>query len=164
MAPCSLSACQVVRVFCAALRALGASPIMPPKIYIVFLQGTQAIKLLCNASTYKRLPLSLSSLVCGFAKNIWCARPPSPLLFGATSPQRFFLAPKNHKKDSQDDALALPAIMAINNPKQSHNMVCRAESNGAVSGPLFQRLETYYSGSSGRIFRQSTAQHSSGIE
>eukprot|EP00984_Skeletonema_dohrnii_P018725 scaffold8805_cov91-Skeletonema_dohrnii-CCMP3373.AAC.2 len=28
MAPYSLSACQVVRVFCAVMRALGASPIM----------------------------------------------------------------------------------------------------------------------------------------
>eukprot|EP00984_Skeletonema_dohrnii_P033056 scaffold28480_cov67-Skeletonema_dohrnii-CCMP3373.AAC.1 len=37
MAPYSLSACQVVRVFCAVLRALGASPIL--SLGIVFLTG-----------------------------------------------------------------------------------------------------------------------------
>eukprot|EP00985_Skeletonema_marinoi_P031044 scaffold35706_cov73-Skeletonema_marinoi.AAC.1 len=37
MAPYSLSACQVVRVFCAVMRALGASPIM--SLGIVFLTG-----------------------------------------------------------------------------------------------------------------------------
>eukprot|EP00985_Skeletonema_marinoi_P024023 scaffold16428_cov86-Skeletonema_marinoi.AAC.1 len=37
MVPYSLSACQVVRVFCAVLRALGTSPIMAPGI--VFLTG-----------------------------------------------------------------------------------------------------------------------------
>eukprot|EP00973_Karenia_brevis_P010608 1436896-Karenia_brevis.AAC.1 len=37
MVPYSLSACQVVRVFCAVLRALGTSPIM--SLEIVFLTG-----------------------------------------------------------------------------------------------------------------------------
>eukprot|EP00984_Skeletonema_dohrnii_P029236 scaffold19679_cov61-Skeletonema_dohrnii-CCMP3373.AAC.1 len=37
MAPYSLSACQVVRVFCAVMRAVGASPIM--SLGIVFLTG-----------------------------------------------------------------------------------------------------------------------------
>eukprot|EP00985_Skeletonema_marinoi_P014228 scaffold7183_cov176-Skeletonema_marinoi.AAC.1 len=37
MVPYSLSACQVVRVFCAVLRALGTSPIMA--LGIVFLTG-----------------------------------------------------------------------------------------------------------------------------
>eukprot|EP00975_Prorocentrum_lima_P070186 12930599-Prorocentrum_lima.AAC.1 len=40
MVPYSLSACQVVRVFCAVLRALGTSPIM--SLEIVFLTGALA--------------------------------------------------------------------------------------------------------------------------
>eukprot|EP00984_Skeletonema_dohrnii_P025260 scaffold14375_cov65-Skeletonema_dohrnii-CCMP3373.AAC.1 len=40
MAPYSLSACQVVRVFCAVMRALGASPIK--SLGIVFLAGVLA--------------------------------------------------------------------------------------------------------------------------
>ena len=47
MVPYSLSACQVVRVFCAVLRALGTSPIM--SLEIVFLTGYPTVKLLCNA-------------------------------------------------------------------------------------------------------------------
>eukprot|EP00984_Skeletonema_dohrnii_P025396 scaffold14551_cov80-Skeletonema_dohrnii-CCMP3373.AAC.1 len=40
MAPYSLSACQVVRVFCAVMRALGASPVT--SLGIVFLTGVLA--------------------------------------------------------------------------------------------------------------------------
>ena len=53
MAPYSLSACQVVRVFCAVMRALGASPIM--SLGIVFLTGYPTVKLLCNAMSFDSL-------------------------------------------------------------------------------------------------------------
>ena len=57
MAPYSLSACQVVRVFCAVLRALGTSPIM--SLEIVFLTGYPTVKLLCNAMSFSLLFHSL---------------------------------------------------------------------------------------------------------
>eukprot|EP00985_Skeletonema_marinoi_P013663 scaffold6811_cov92-Skeletonema_marinoi.AAC.1 len=49
MAPYSLSACQVVRVFCAVMRALGASPIMSLRICArplppLFLRATSLLK------------------------------------------------------------------------------------------------------------------------
>eukprot|EP00985_Skeletonema_marinoi_P000802 scaffold304_cov141-Skeletonema_marinoi.AAC.1 len=47
MAPYSLSACQVVRVLCAVLRALGASPIM--SLGIVFLAGYPTLRTAKNA-------------------------------------------------------------------------------------------------------------------
>ena len=57
MVPYSLSACQVVRVFCAVLRALGTSPIM--SLEIVFLTGYPTVKLLCNAISFSLLFHSL---------------------------------------------------------------------------------------------------------
>ena len=72
MAPYSLSACQVVRVFCAVMRALGASPIM--SLGIVFLTGYPTVKLLCNAMS---LTLFSSLLLnCGQVSS-----PPAPSSF-----------------------------------------------------------------------------------
>eukprot|EP00984_Skeletonema_dohrnii_P029373 scaffold19917_cov205-Skeletonema_dohrnii-CCMP3373.AAC.1 len=72
MAPYSLSACQVVRVFCAVMRALGASPIM--SLGIVFLTGYPTVKLLCNA-----ISLTLfSSLLLNFGP---VCSPPAPSSF-----------------------------------------------------------------------------------
>ena len=77
MAPYSLSACQVVRVFCAVLRALRTSPTM--SLGIVFLTGYPTVKLLCNAMSYSLL---FHGLLLTFTK---CARPRSLFVLRATS-------------------------------------------------------------------------------
>ena len=75
MAPYSLSACQVVRVFCAVLRALGASPIM--SLGFVFLTGYPTVKLLCNANTHSVFSLPFSYLTSDVhLEEVWSQRYP----------------------------------------------------------------------------------------
>ena len=85
MAPYSLSACQVVRVFCAVLRALGASPIM--SLGIVFLAGYPTVKLLCNANTHSVFSLPFSYLTSDVhLKEVCCSdmgARPRPLYFAS---------------------------------------------------------------------------------
>ena len=85
MAPYSLSACQVVRVFCAVLRALGASPIM--SLGIVFLAGYPTVKLLCNANTHSVFSLPFSYLTSDVhLKEVWrsdMGARPRPLYFAS---------------------------------------------------------------------------------
>lgn len=91
MVPYSLSACQVVRVFCAVLRALGTSPIMAPGI--VFLTGYQTVKLLCNAMSFSLLFNSLLQILLS-------APAPCPLfVLRATSLLKDFLSFGSHKNN-----------------------------------------------------------------
>ena len=76
MVPYSLSACQVVRVFCAVMRALGASPIM--SLGIVFYRVSD-----CKVALQCYVILSSLSLLLNWLNK--CARPPPPLRFCAPS-------------------------------------------------------------------------------
>eukprot|EP00985_Skeletonema_marinoi_P025833 scaffold19351_cov104-Skeletonema_marinoi.AAC.1 len=99
MVPYSLSACQVVRVFCAVLRALGTSPIMA--LGIVFLTG---------------YPTSL-------AKCYLVRSPPAPsFVLRATSLSKIFLSFGSHKNNGV--GYALIAKYQITTPIMSHLAIC----------------------------------------